>query len=154
MTTTTGDQSWSLGVLIGGPVALVFILLSLVAVAAGVVLWRREADALLFVLGAGSLVVTLGITGWAFYPYSSDYHKWTELTGEVVKVNDRFLQAGKGVEQKYVVDFGDGEEYGCRDTRCSLIEPGERLTLSCKKAWQYTGRDGWDCNYVGREASR
>jgi hypothetical protein len=41
----------------------------------------------------------------------------------------------------------DGGTYGCTDTRCALVEPGDYLKLACKKAWEYGSTDGWDCRF-------
>lgn len=83
------------------------------------------------------------------WPYKADYHRWTAHSGTVSDVNRRMIADGNSTSQKYVVRFtGSRQEYGCQDTRCALIRPGDRIDLACKRAWQYAGTDGWDCNFI------
>lgn len=83
------------------------------------------------------------------FPFDSAYHKYNTYSGTVDQVASRVLPAGdKQVEQKFVVRFKDSDqEYGCLDTRCALVKPGDHLTLSCIKEWEWAGTDGFDCKY-------
>lgn len=147
---------WSLGVLIGGPVAAVFLLASVAALLLSVRAYHRDqamdwldGPGLGLGLGIAGIVLVLGISAIAYYPYSHDYHYWSTKTGVVAEVNKRVISHDSGIEQRFVVRFtGSTQEYACDDTRCSLVQKGDRLELSCKRAWQYAGRDGWDCNYI------
>lgn len=153
--------SWSLGVLIGLPIAAV-VFVALVVTAFLLLRWyshnRADFDSgVARVLGWVAVVgafAVLVVTAVSMYPWRSDYHRWQTKSGTVAQVSSRLLSADKSVEQKFVVQFTDGGEFGCSDTRCSLIKPGDRLSLSCKRTWQFSGRDGWDCNYVDRQGTR
>lgn len=148
-------DSWSLGVLIGIPVLIVLALIFVAAILAA----RRSSDydaPFMFYGGILGLVVVIagGLIG--FFPYSSQYHRWHTTSGVVQEVSSRFLGSGdNGTTQKFVVRINgrDSGEYGCNDTRCALVKKGDRLTLSCKRTWQFSGRDGWDCNFVERNAA-
>lgn len=145
--------SLSLGVLIGLPVAGLFILLSLGAIALGVFgIQRGEPDRLpLIAGGVGALLVTLAVTAFTMYPFSAEYHQWRQHTGTVSVISSRLLSAGDGksTEQKFVVRFaGSAQEYGVNDTRAAAVKVGDQLTITCKRAWQFSGTDGYDCNYV------
>lgn len=150
---------WSLGVLIGLPIAGVLALLCVLAwIAATLFWWSERKDNYGFTFFAtlipiGVLILVAGITAWAFYPFSAQYHRWVPKSGVVTDVSSRFLSQDKGTTQKFVVEFANDPEqrYGCNDTRCSLVKEGDTLTLSCKRTWQYAGEDGWDCNYVRAE---
>lgn len=144
-------DSWSMGVLVGLPIAIICIVLSLLAIAWGVMLIRdRDFDGwLLFWSSVLCLVATLAISGWAFYPYQAQYHKWHQSTGIIKTISSRFLGDGdSGTTQRFVVEFTNGDIRSCDDTRCALLKPGYKLTLTCKREWQFSGTDGWSCNYV------
>lgn len=149
---------WSLGVLIGGSILALIALVGLAGVILGVWVKATDRDG----DGGGWPIIGLGVgvilfaVVWAaapfigFYPYKAEYHHWETQQGTVEKVSARFLGDGKSTTQRFVVLFTDGRERACDDTRCSLVQPGDHLTLSCKRHWQYAGEDGWDCNYVRR----
>lgn len=153
-----GDTYPSLGVLIGLPIAALFTLLSLILIAVGI--RKRIADGefeldepagWLVGIGAGMLVVTLGLTAVAMWPWSTEYHQWRPVGGTVDVVQSRLISAGDkgGTDQKFVVRFTSSkQEYSCEDTRCALLKPGQHLDLSCKRSWQYAGTSGFDCQYV------
>lgn len=152
---------WSLGVLIGLPAAGVVALICL-AVAVLCFLGARGANdgpygdrGFLLGSGAGAVVALLAVvvlTGWLEWPWSADYHRWHTTTGTVTSVSSRLLasdQQNGGTTQRFVVELAGVGERSCDDTRCSLVKVGDRLTLSCKRAWQYAGEHGYDCAYVG-----
>jgi hypothetical protein len=150
-------DSWSRGVLIGLPLAAVALLAAVAGcVIFGVVAWKDrdgyDSGAYLgaSVISALTALVIVGATVWGMWPFKAEYHQWTQKSGTVTDVSSRFLAADKSTEQKFVVHLDDGQEYGCNDTRCSLVKVGDFLTLSCKRTWQFSGTDGWDCNYVAR----
>lgn len=150
-------DSWSRGVLIGLPIACVFVLAGLVGAALLFRYARRNQNAydstdalMLGGVAAVAPVILLVGTAWAMYPWQGEYHRWQDKSGTVAEVSSRLLSNSDNVNQKFVVRFEGGGEYGCNDTRCSLVKVGDDLTLSCKRAWQFSGRDGWDCNYVER----
>ena len=155
--------TWSLGVLVGVPL----FGLSLVALVIGG-LWlvrydRRASDidkGIPKVLGIGCLTTAVVLTVLlaspaGYYPFSAEYHQWREVSGTVTQIDKRLIGNGKSMEDKFVVRFdGDRQQFGCDDTRCASVREGDELTLSCKRAWQYTGTDGYDCRFVSTEATR
>lgn len=150
-------MTWALGTVIWLPIAVVLVAGLVVA---GVLFarWSRAhptdfdsgpAKWLargLYVVAA----VVIGGTAIGMYPYSAEYHKWQPASGEVASVDSRLIGAsGGGAETKFVVRFKNStQQYGCDDTRCSSVHEGDNLSLSCKRAWQYTGTDGYDCRFV------
>lgn len=154
--------SWSLGVLFGLPV---LILLTAATVALGGWLYSKYNDEKTYdpgIFRAGAigswalaLILVIGIL-FGYYPYKAEYHQWREVSGTVHKVNKRILSDGSGnMQQKYVVQYEEspGRAFGCEDTRCALVDVGDTLTMKCKRVWQYSGSDGWDCNYIGRKGN-
>lgn len=150
------ETTWSMGVLIGLP-------LLLIALGSCIVAWfwagrfaGYDADfnrkATRWVSGtAAALLVVVGLAG--FYPYGAEYHQWRPVSGTVAKIDKRLIGNGKGMEEKFVVVFaGDGQQYGCNDTRCASVRPGDSLAITCKRTWQFAGTDGYDCNFVSTEA--
>jgi hypothetical protein len=152
----------SLGVLIGLPVASLLVLAGLACLIAGIRLrvkrglWTTENfDVPAWGVAATGIVVvvaTLVVTGFTMWPWTAEYHEWQTVSGTITGVNSRLLASGTeggGSTQRFVVQFaGDGRQYSCDDTRCALLHKGDQLTLSCKRAWQYTGTPGYDCNYI------
>lgn len=158
----SGDTAWSLGVLIWLPI---FALLLAVLTATAVLAFRYHVkhdgkgsyygDALW--IGIPAVVIAVGLivgTTWGMYPYRAEYHQWRDVSGQVVSIDNRLIGTGDGMETKFVVRFdGSGQQYGCDDTRCASVREGDHLTLSCKRAWQYTGIDGYDCRFVSTEVA-
>lgn len=151
-----GDTSWSLGVLIGLPFAALAILVGIGMIVLGFALYREGGaygeDWMLMLGGAATVVSILVGTLYFMWPLDTEYHQWQPRAGTVEAVDKRILSSGDGIEEKFVVRLDDGQEYGCQDTRCALVKAGDDLSLSCKRAWQYTGRDGWDCRYADHTA--
>ncbi len=147
----SGDTSWSLGVLVGLPVLGVLLLIAIGLTIFGVLMWFRGdyGDWLFLAVPSGvvavifALVVVLG-----FYPYKAEYHQWRTTSGEVTAVKSRILGSGDGINQRFVVRIEGTGYRSCDDTRCADVEVGDMLTVTCKRAWQFTGTDGYDCNFV------
>lgn len=105
-------------------------------------------------------LVLIGIavigTWWGMYPWKAEYHQWTPVSGVVDTVDSRLLPAGdSAVEQKFVVSFkGNQQQYGVLDTRAAGVKPGDRLTITCVRRWQWSGAHGYDCNFVSLERAR
>jgi hypothetical protein len=149
--------TWSLGTLIWLPVAFLVMLILL-----GFALWMfrkwlsETFDPGVFLgLAIGSLVLTVLLiagTVIGMYPYQAEYHQWRTESGTVTQVDSRLVSAGDsgGSNERFVVVLDGDRQRSCDDTRCAQVEIGDLLTLSCKRSWQYSGTDGWDCNYVGR----
>lgn len=149
-----GDTTWSLGMWIGVPLTIVLVLIGLAAIVVGLLMWKEDGAGFFLAGGVVWLVVVLGIalSPLGFYPYHSEYHQWRELGGTLTQVDKRLISTDNGMEDKFVVRFaGSSQQYGCDDTRCAGIHVGDYLALSCKRAWQYTGTDGYDCRFVATE---
>lgn len=96
----------------------------------------------------GLLVLWIAFWAFAFFPYEKAYHAYIETAGTVETIDSRLLPSGDGMEEKFVVRFeGSQQEYGCLDTRCALVEPGDYLVLACIKDWDYNATDGYDCKF-------
>lgn len=142
---------WSLGTLIGLPVSILLVVATL-GIAVALIGWGYDFD--LRVMGA--FVLILGIAGaamiaspWGMYPYKGEYHQWREVSGTVDQIDKRLISSGGKMEDKFVIRFeGSDLQFGCDDTRCAQVKPDDDLTLSCKRAWQYTGTDGYDCRFT------
>lgn len=154
------SEHWSIGVLVGGPIAaLVFIALTLLAAWA---FRRRHHDdynatdlSVLAWCSAGAAVVVVVASVLFFYPFKAEYHQWREVSGTVATTNSRFLSGDNGTDQKFVVTFdGSGQQFGCSDTRCAGVQKGDDLTLTCKRSWQWFGTPGYDCNFVALGGAR
>jgi len=145
-----GNTTWTLEVLVLLPLVLLFIALLVIG---GFFWWRanREFDTFekvpayaLWVIAAIALVfVAVG-----YYPYKAEYHQFVTKVGEVRSIKSRLLGSSDSFQQKFVVEYTDGRQFGCEDTRCALVKPGDKLTLACKRIWQYAGTDGYDCNFI------
>lgn len=161
-----GDASWSLGTLIGLPMLTLVALIAVVGIYFGARHWRKAAGEkgyvqddyrfegrLLVGVFSAFLICSVIATAWGFYPYKAEYHQWRTVSGEVTDVNSRIISTGKSsVNQRFVVEL-DGKAFGCDDTRCASVKVGDVLTLSCKREWQYTGVDGYGCNFISNEAT-
>lgn len=143
---------WSLGVLLGLPLALLGISVLLAStVGLSIWAWRQNCgwtDWVLPCIAGFLLVFAIGLTAVLEWPYETQYHRWTHQSGTVTAISSRLLGQDRSTTQRFVVKFGDGRERSCDDTRCSLLKPGDSLDLSCKRAYQWSGTPGWDCNYV------
>ncbi len=153
-------ESWSWGVLIGIPL-----------IAAGLIVcsalsflcarWAREVGKrenyydrsdegfarLLAWAFAAAGVLLIVLAAWGFYPFKAEYHKWIPRVGTVTDV-DRRIVGGDSINEKIVVTYKNGAQYGCNDTRCASVDVGDDLALTCKRTWQYAGVDGYDCNFL------
>ncbi len=99
------------------------------------------------------IVVVVAMTWWFMYPWKSEYHYWMPKSGTVARVDSRMVSTGdKSMETKFVVMFtGDDQQYGVLDTRAAGVKTGDTLTITCKREWQFSGTDGYDCNFVSLE---
>ena len=149
-----GDTSWSLGTLIGVPVAIAIFIICVALASFLFAKWRDDStyDAGIFGVGyfffGGCAIATVVMTAVLMYPYHYEYHQYRTNVGEVAEIKSRLLGSSDSFQQKFVARFTDGRELGCEDTRCALVKPGDTLVLSCKRQWQYAGKDGYDCKYI------
>jgi hypothetical protein len=117
--------------------------------------WYDRGDVLFYRLGwIATTVATVALlagTWWGMYPWRAEYHQWRPIEGIVDRVDSRIVPAGdSSVEQKIVVLFRDNpQQYGVLDTRAAGAHPGDRLAITCVRRWQYSGSDGYDCEFVG-----
>ncbi len=151
------NESWSFGakiaLYVGAPFVGLMLMMAAYALAARSKseFSYKRAEAGAFAVGCiAAALVALGAAAVAMYPYSAEYHKWSTVEGEVAKIERRRLNE----TDRYVVLFTDGRVRSCDDTRCSLYHPGATLRLTCKREWQYSGDDGWSCNYIGGSVDR
>lgn len=151
----------SLGIIIGLPIAGLITLACLIAAAVFFSAGRRtDYDPTELYLGAAGCVVgaliVAGITGVAMWPWAGEYHSWRTTSGTVARIDSRLISAGEnaGMNQRFVVTFTDNRQRACDDTRCSTVKIGDRLTLKCKRAYQWGSTPGYDCNWVGNQRPR
>lgn len=101
---------------------------------------------------AGAAGAVLAVVGfwWGMYPWKAEYHEWRPVSGVVASVDSRLVPAGSNsMEDKFVVTFeGNPQQYGVLDTRAAGVKPGDTLTITCVRRWQWSGTHGFDCNFV------
>jgi hypothetical protein len=153
------EGTWSFGFIIG--LIVVAVLLAICGIVALVGLaWRTHADsydkgaALATAIGGFvAAVLVAGVTACATFPWESAYHRYEPKVGEVQAIDKRLVPSGEGMEEKMVVRFANVPgQWGCEDTRCALVKPGDNLALRCIKRWDYSATDGYDCRFVAHEA--
>lgn len=90
----------------------------------------------------------LPIALFGFFPYDMQYHSYRPVDGKVVKMDKRLMGGSDNLAEKYAVQLeGSPQIYGCEDTRCSVLKPGDTLSLMCIREWEYAGVDGYNCKY-------
>lgn len=150
------EGPWSLGTLIWLPIAAVIVLVCVGLAWAGI-RYALKADGYddpvegfaLAVCAAVTALTIAGGTGFGMWPYDSEYHQWRTVSGEVEQVSKRLVGSGdSGMSERFVVVIA-GQPFGVDDTRASLIEVGQDVTLSCKREWQYAAQSGWGCRWNG-----
>lgn len=141
----------SLGLMVGPAVGGV---LFLVCLTVGIWLFVLDDGDGFKVFGGifiGFGVLSLALVAVFMYPYKKEYHYWQSVNGYVASVNKRLIADGDSMSERFVVKLADGRIRSCDDTRCADLKVGDPVQLECKRAWQFTGTDGWDCNWAGRE---
>jgi hypothetical protein len=155
------DYRWSLGTLIWLPIGGALLLICIGLAVWLFFVWRRlrqshetwERNDAGPALGLSALAVVcaltlIGGTAWGMWPYSAEYHQWRTESGTVQQIDSRLLAGQDGPTERYVVTYEDGRQRSCDDTRCAQVGEGDVLTLSCKRAWQWAGSHGYDCNFL------
>lgn len=146
----------SLGIIIGLPI-IALVLIGLTAAFFGFRWWAKSGDTYDHGLAVASkwgtipiAVIVLIVAAFAYWPFKWQYHSWQKTTGTVQAISKRLVSSGdKSMEERFVVQFADGRQRACDDSRCSLLRSGMTLTLRCKRAYQWGATPGYDCNYVG-----
>ena len=143
----------SIGYLVGAILMGLLVLAGLVATVITFMIGRNEDEPMIKWGGSGAWLagtaVAFGFWAWAAHPsFDMDYHTYNNVTGIVEKVDGRMVTEGEGMSEKIVVLLDDGQEYGCLDTRCTLIELGHVVEMSCIKGYSYYGADYFDCDFI------
>jgi hypothetical protein len=146
---------WTLGTLIWLPIVALLVL-GLVAFAVFCFMESEPG------LGVGSIalavafIVGTALPSFGMYPYKAEYHQWRDVSGTVEKIDKRLIGSSDKMEDKFVIRFANsgGRQFGCDDTRCASVTAGDWLKLSCKRVWQYTGTDGYDCRFSDTKAAK
>jgi hypothetical protein len=147
------EGTWSLSFL-GGLLFVALAIIVLLAIASFAAShWEQDLAPLWAVSAVACIPILLGITACATFPWESEYHRYEPKVGKVVSVDKRLVSAGdKGMQEKLVVRFADMPgQWGCEDTRCASVRPGDMLALRCIKRWDYSASDGYDCRFVAYE---
>lgn len=151
------EETWSLGVRFGLPIAA-FLLVLFLGVTLLALMLRPGASSYdkgsyTFFAWAGIVcaIITTGATFWAMYPLEREYHRWYPVAGEVEQVERRILSGGSSISERVLIEIAGKGQYGCDDTRCTGLKAGDQVSLHCKLEWQYTGTDGYSCNYIDSE---
>lgn len=147
------DAQWTLGVLIGLPLTVLVLIGSALL---GLWLWKRWRESGSYIaedywMGAiGCLIVFVvvllgGLV--AYFPYEAQYHQWRTISGTVEKIDKRLIAEDKGMAERYVLMI-DGQPYGVDDTRAATVEPGDQVSIKCRRDWQYASVPGWVCRWA------
>lgn len=139
--------SYSPGAYVGIPL-LILAALTLV----GSILWAMFGDSdwspiAWFIAIVAALALGFGLV--AYYPFSSDFHKYYPVTGTVQTVDSRLIGNGdSGVSQRFVVVLKEsGQPFAVDDTRATLLKPGDPVSLRCKREFEFNSVPGWGCKW-------
>lgn len=141
---------WTLGVLIGLPVAVIIIL---IAFFGGIILAAISREILPLLVGLAAAVIVAVITGIVMWPWQTEYHRYQDVTGTVTGVSHRVVTSGSGdskkIEDKYVVSVqGTDKDFGILDTRASLLKQGDTVHLRCLRVYEFrSSNNGYDCKW-------
>lgn len=137
---------------ISGAIICILGLIGVILVTIGLALNERRGQRGVVVFGGVVCsLLSVGALMFVLFPFSSDYLSYHNESGTVTAISSRFLSSGSGssatVNQRYAVNIAGKGIFGCDDTRCSVIKPGDRIVLSCEKEWQWHGTPGWVCQF-------
>lgn len=145
---------WTLGVLVGMPLAVGAVAVGVAIAVAGVTVWRRDRNSEVFWGGVVTVVVTVLVAGVAMWPWQLEYHEWRPVGGTVDGVNPPVWTVTLSGDQWFAVRLqGDAQAYSCVDVRCALLKRGDHLEMMCKRRWQFVGTPGYQCEFVSSEVS-
>lgn len=162
---TEASGQWTLGVLIGLPIAVVIVFLLLAV--AGLMQWygrtrasrkssygwsTRKYMLVWSPIVAAVAVIVAAITAFSFWPWHAEYHQYRDVTGTVEQVSSRLISAGDqgGSNQKFVVILQQrpGTPYGITDTRASLLHKGDPVHLRCIREYEFGSNNaGYNCKW-------
>lgn len=93
--------------------------------------------------------IIFGIWAWATWPpFDMQYHTYQPTTITVANVGTRIIDDGNNsVSERFAILGANGQTYGCDDTRCSVLDKGETITLLCEEEWEANGVPGYVCNW-------
>lgn len=136
----------------GALIGYVVLIVCLLACVVWTVLAALSREAGYALGGVAAAVAVLGLWWWGMaFTTSSDYHSWTVKEGKVERVAKRLIATDNGMAERYVVTM-NGEPYGIDDTRATLLKAGDRVSLRCKKDYQWgvpRAAHGWACRWNG-----
>lgn len=141
---TINPGPWTLGVLIGIPIAAVIVIICLV-----VAVMARS------IVAVGLAIAVVFIAGIAMWPWQASYHRYYDVSGTVTNVNHRLVTSGSGdnrqIEDKYVVALqGTTTAFGIKDTRASLLKAGDTVHIRCLRVYVFRStNNGYDCKWGG-----
>lgn len=140
-------DSWSLGTILGLPTIGLIVLICLACAVIGFIGGRHDEDGIIFGVGASCMAIVLLVsTVFVYWPFSSQFHRYYKVDGEVQAIGSRQIADGKAMSTRYVFRIG-GEDYGVDDTRASLTKVGDMVHLKCKREWVYNSESGWACRW-------
>lgn len=152
------NESVYTGETIATIVAMIVCAVVFLIVAAAIAFIAEDYFELIFSYLVLLVVTALAVVGfwWGMYPWAAEYHHWVPKSGTVETVDSRLISAGQSsMEDKFVVKFqGSDQQYGVLDTRAAGLKPGDHLTITCVKRWQWSGTHGYDCNFVSLERAK
>jgi len=139
-----------------------FIIASIIAILCGVwfiiavflfiIAMMNESDSTILggfsaVTGFFAFIIGGVILFAGLFPFGSQYHTETPVSGIVQVTGSRFIGDGSGgTNQRYVITIHN-VAYGCDDTRCGLLHKGNAVTLLCEKQFQWSGPEGFVCKW-------
>lgn len=145
------NGTWSGSVTMGLPVLVVVAIALTLSIIFFRKLGQRNSDIIpemtaLSVIVFVCLIALVTISGFAFYPFKGDYHRYQPISGKIQTIDDRFMVAS----QYMVYTFDTGLTVRCDDSRCVTTKPGDTVRLLCTKEHQYGSPleiDGWGCRW-------
>lgn len=110
---------------------------------------KGEDDAWLGWLVGGVVFLAVGLGAVAYYPFSSDFHRYYQVTGTVQEAKSRLISNGDGgMQERYAVKLAEsGQTFGVDDSRASLLKAGDPVDLRCKRDFEFNSVPGWACHW-------
>lgn len=72
---------------------------------------------------------------------------WQPVSGVVQYTGSAMVRGSEWT----IIKLDDGRLYTCTDPRCVLLEPSERVSLSCYRTSQEAASSSWMCRFVSSE---